>query len=538
VIKRLLNSTTQSITGAAIILGSASFLSRIMGVIRDRMFAHLFGAGNVLDAYYAAFRIPDLVYNLLIVGALSAGFIPVFMELLEKDKKQAWRVTNSILNILSILLILVCAILFVYTEALTDILVPGFSSEQLALTVTLTRIMFLSPILLGISSLVSGVIQSFKSFFIYALTPIMYNLGIIIGAWFLVPLFGPKGLAYGVILGALLHLIIQLPKLLNHGFLYMPIIEWRNPSVRRIGALMIPRTLGLATNHLMLIAVTAIASTLAVGSITVFNFANNLQFFAVGVVGVSFAVAAFPTFSQFAARGEIELLVTHLGKTVRQILFFVLPLTLIFLLLRAQIVRVVLGSGAFGWEATIATADTLAFFSLSLFAQASIPLLVRAFYAIQDTWTPFLTSLIATFATIAGALYYKDIYGVAGIALAFSLAMILQLIILWIVLRAKIGTLHEGKLIQSLQIMSVASIAMAVTLQLIKIPLAGIVDMTRFWGILTQGFVAGIAGLLIYAGVCYVLKLEEMHTFKNSMQRRFLKLENKQFHVEDVMERD
>jgi len=361
-IKRLFSNTESSITGAAIILGSASFLSRIIGIVRDRIFAHQFGAGDVLDTYYAAFRTPDLVYNLLIVGALSAGFIPIFLELKEKNKKEAWLVTNSVLNILAIGSLVVCAILFIFTPFITQHIVPGFDESKQTMTILLSRIMLVSPIILGISSLVSGVLQSFKSFFIYSLTPIMYNLGIIIGAIFFVPRFGVEGLAYGVILGAVLHLMIQLPTLFKLGFRYTPVMDISNMFVKKIWKMMIPRTLGLATFQINLIIITIFASTLGGGSIAIFNFANNLQYFPVGIIGISFAIAAFPALSELAAKQKKDTMVNELIRTARQILFFILPMSILFLVLRAQIVRTVFGSGAFDWNDTIMTADTLAFF--------------------------------------------------------------------------------------------------------------------------------------------------------------------------------
>lgn len=535
-IKRLLTHQSRSITGAAIILGAASFASRLIGVVRDRIFAHYFGAGNTLDAYYAAFRIPDLVYNLLIVGALSAGFIPVFMELLTKDKKRAWLVTNSLLNILAIALVVVCSLLFLFTPELIRLMVPGFSPEKMNTTILLTRIMFLSPILLGVSSLVSGVLQSFKSFFVYSLTPIMYNIGIIVGAVFLVPVIGVAGLAVGVIIGALFHLGIQLPTFFRLGFRYRPILRIKDKYVRRIAGLMVPRTLGLATTQLNLVAITAIASTLKVGSVSIFNFANNLQFFPIGIIGISFAVAAFPTLSQSIAENRTRDAIRYLSHTARQILFFIIPLTIIFLLLRIQIVRVVLGTGAFDWSATIITANLLAFFSLSLFAQCLNPLLARGFYAIQDTWTPFLTSLATTLITILAALYYKDIYGIAGVAFAFSIAMIIQLAILWLILRYKLGGLDEGRIVRSLIKISAAAVVMAVAIQILKVPIAARVDMTRFWGILTQGVVSGTVGLLIYGFICYALRLEEMLAFQKSFKKRWLKLKHYQGEINEADE--
>ncbi len=532
-IKKILSNKTKSITGAAIILGAASFFSRLIGVVRDRIFAHQFGAGDVLDAYYAAFRIPDLVYNLLIVGALSAGFIPIFMDLLVKNKEEAWKVTNSVLNILAISALFFCGILFIFTPQLMELIVPGFSGKKMDMAILLTRIMFLSPIILGVSSVVSGVLQSFKSFFVYSLTPIMYNIGIIIGAIFLVPVFGVAGLAYGVVIGAIMHLIIQLPTLIDHGFKYRPLFDYKNTFVQKIGKLMIPRTLGMATSQINLLAITVMASTIGAGSIAVFNFANNLQYLPIGIIGISFAVAAFPTLSQFVSQDETSKMVEHLSKTVRQILFFIIPFTVAFILLRAQIVRVVLGSGQFDWTATILTADALALFSISLFAQCLIPLLARGFYAIKDTWTPFLIGLVGALLNILLAIYLKQFMGVLGLALAFSIAMIAQMALLWISLHHRVGSLQESKVIFSLYKISLAGIVMATVIQITKAPIANLVDMERFWGILIQGAVSGTIGFLVYGAICYFLKLEEMLIFKNSLKRRWLKLSNVRGEVGD-----
>ncbi len=525
---KLLSIQSKTITGAAIILGSASFVSRLIGIARDRVFAHLFGAGALLDSYYAAFRIPDLIYNLVIVGALSAGFIPIFTKLLTDDKDEAWRVTNSIINILGFILLILSFILFIFTPQLTRFLVPGFSAQQINNTVMLTRIMFFSPIILGLSSIVSGVLQSFKSFLIFALTPIVYNIGIIIGALFLVPIMGMTGLAWGVVLGAIFHLGIQLPSFFQYGWRYRPLFLWKNRSVRQIWRLMIPRALGLATTQLNLVVMTVMSSAVGVGSISVFNFANNIQQFPIGIIGISFAIAAFPALSQFIAENKKTDMIAHLSQVIRQIIFFIIPLTVIFLLLRAQIVRVILGSGQFTWSNTILTANTLAFFSLSLLAQSLIPLLARAFFAMRDTWTPFLVGLVSSLINIILGLYLKDILGVSGLALSFSLAMTVQLLLLWIILREKLGALEEGILLKSINKIAVAALVMAVFIQFIKTPLANVVDMTRLWGIFTQGAAAGILGLVVYVFICYGLKLDEMMQFKSSLQKRFIKLKNVQ----------
>lgn len=291
---------------------------------------------------------------------------------------------------------------------------------------------------------------------------------------------------------------------------------------------MIPRTLGLATTQINLVVITFFASTVGVGSIAVFNFANNIQHFPVGIIGISFAIAAFPTLSQFMAEDKKNKMIEHLTQTIRQIIFFIIPLSVIFLLLRAQIVRVILGSGQFSWADTINTADTLAFFTFSLFAQALIPLMVRVFFAIQDTWTPFLIGLMSSLVNIVAGIILKDIYGVSGLALAFSIAMIFQLVLLWFTLRIKLGTLKESLMIQSIYKIAVASLVMSVSVQVIKTPLSQIVDMTRLWGIFTQGLIAGVLGLLVYGIICYMLRLEEMIQFHSSFQRKFIKLKNVQ----------
>lgn len=535
-IRSLLSSQSQSITGAAILLGVASFVSRFIGILRDRLFTHLFGAGDVLDAYYAAFRLPDLVYTLLLVGALSAGFIPIFTELWQENRARAWAVCNNVLNLVGIALLLTSGVLFVFTPTFTLWLVPGFEGEKLQLTILLTRIMLISPLILGLSSVVSSTLQSLKQFFIYALTPIVYNLGIMVGALVFVPLVGVIGLGFGVIVGAVFHLLIQLPALYHQGWRYQATISPKEPKMREIIRLVIPRALGLASQQINLMIMTTLASTLTIGSVAVFHLANHLQSFPIGIVGLSVAMAAFPSLAAAVAQKDTTGLVAHLSQSIRMVLFVIIPTTILFLLLRAQIVRVVFGSGSFDWEDTILTADTLAFFALSLFAQSLIPLLARASYALKNTWVPLLISVISVAVNIALAILFKrhvNIPGVPGLALAFSLAMILQCTLLWVWLRIRIGSLDEFRTLRTVYKMSVAAILMAPSVQLLKIPLAAVVDMTRFWGIFTQGLGSGLAGLFIYGVACYLLRVEELDIFLASLKRRWLKLRQTYVDVAD-----
>jgi putative peptidoglycan lipid II flippase len=432
-------------------------------------------------------------------------------------------VANGVLNILIIALALICLALALLAPWIIPILTPGFSGQTLALTVTLSQIIFISPFFLGLSALFGGILQTHKNFILYSLAPIFYNLGIIFGALFLVDWFGLVGLAIGVILGAFLHMAVQIPGAFYLGWRYQLILPWKDRYIKKIGRMMVPRVMSLAVNNINLIFITAIASTLAAGSIAVFNLANNLQYFPIGIIGFSFAIAAFPTISEFAAKNSWDKFKKAFSNTVRDILFFIVPASILFLLLRAQIVRVVLGSGEFSWGDTILTADALAFFALSLFAQALLPLLVRMFFAIKNTTVPFVAATLSVIANVFLSLWLINPLGVAGLALAFSVSSIFNLILLWVVLRLRVGYLYELPIIRSLYKISLAAMAMGLVVQGSKYIIEPFLNMQTFLGIFSQGLFAGGLGLVVYCLICLILRSPEMLNFKASVQRRLFK---------------
>lgn len=523
--KKFFNGQINSITTAALLVALSSLLSRFLGIFRDRILAGEFGAGDTLDIYYAAFRLPDLIFNLLVLGALSAGFIPIFTGLLKdksgaqtKDNPAAWQLANSILNLLTLALIVLSVLIIFFSPGLMKLVAPGFSLEKQKLTIALTRIMFLSPIFLGISSVFGGILQSFKRFFVYSLAPIMYNLGIIIGALYFVPLWGVYGLAWGVVFGAIMHLAIQVPTALNLGFKPKLFLTLKDKNIRRIGRLMVPRTLSLAVSQVNLLVITAIASTLTSGSLTIFNFANNLQSFPVGIFGISFAIAVFPTLSaQTLDKNKFK---ENFSSTMRQIFFFIIPSTVLLLTLRAQIIRVVLGTGRFDWQDTILTLNTLGFFSLSLFAQGGLPLLVRMFYARENSKTPFYVGLVSVFINVLLAIWLGRRLGVAGLALAFSLSSIINFMLLWLILKLELGEMDESRILISVAKFSAAALTAGLAIQSIKYFVADLVDMTRLWGVLTQGIVSGGLGLAVYFLLCALLRSEELFSFWAGIKRR------------------
>jgi putative peptidoglycan lipid II flippase len=536
---KILNGESKTITGAALLLGAASLASRFLGVLRDRVLAGEFGAGDTLDIYYAAFRIPDLIFNLLILGALSAGFIPIFTAALcsakEKNEppKEAWEIVNSVMNIMGVALAVLCGLFIAFAPRIIPLITPGFGPEKMAMTITMTQIMMLSPIFLGFSNILGSVLQSFKRFFIYALAPIFYNIGIIVGALFFTRWWDIYGLAWGVVLGAAAHMLIQAPAAWQLGFRYRLLFDLVNKKVRAIGKMMIPRTLGLAVSQINLVVMTIIASTLVPGSLAIFNLANNLQYFPVGIIGISFAVAAFPLLGEFAAAGKKEEMVKSFSHTTRLIVFFIIPASVLLLVLRAQIVRVIFGAGYFDWEDTILTADTLAYFVLSLFAQALIPLLARFFYALQDTKTPFLIGIVSAAINILAAIFLVKPWGVAGLAMAFSLASVLNFILLWIMLRIKFGPLDEGNILKSTFKISAAASLMAFAAQTMKAILAPYVDMQTFLGVLGQGLGAGSAGILIFSVVALVLGSREMNAVRDAVKYKLFRIKKPIVNIEE-----
>ena len=420
------NKKLTSITTGAIVIALFSLVSRLLGVVRDRVLAGQFGASDSLDIYYAAFRLPDLIYNLIILGALSAGIIPVLAALVVDEdnadfqaNKVSWHLVSNIINIFSSVLIVLGLILFFAADWVVPYISPGFSGDKLAQTIALTRVMFLSPIILGVSGIVSSVLQTYRRFLVYSLAPIMYNVGIIIGALFLVPRFGLIALAWGVILGAVLHLAIQLPALWRLGFRYRLRYNWADKNFLKILKLTLPRFLALASSQINLIVMTIFGSFLASGSIAVYNLANNLQSFPVSLIGISLAIAAFPAMSRAFAYADEKSFIESYSHAFRLILFTIIPASVLFIMLRFEIVNLILGVGKFDLSDARLTATALGLFSLSFFSQALLPLMARAFYSRQLAAVPLVASLIADAVNIVLCWQLSRAWGLIGLISAF-----------------------------------------------------------------------------------------------------------------------
>lgn len=523
-LSKIFNGQTDGITAAALIVGASSLLSRLLGILRDRVLAGTFGAGDALDAYYAAFRLPDTIYNLVILGAISAGFIPVFTEYLErKGKTEAAKIAGQILSTVGVSLVVGSMVIYVLAPWILPFIVPGFSPDKLAVTVDLTRIMTLSPVFLGLSAVIGGVMQSMKRYVGFALAPIFYNAGIIGGTMLLGPSIGILGAAWGVVIGAFLHLLVQAAAFSEFSMMRLPLPTLKSEAVRKILSLMGPRTAALGVSQLSLVVLLGIATTLPAGSVAVYNLANNLQSFPLGVFGISFAIAAFPLLSQAASREDDAAFRLSLTGAARKIAFFILPSTAAFILLRAQIVRLILGMGEFDWSDTIRTADVVALLALSLMAQSLVPLLTRAFYARQDTWTPFWITAAGEALTVLLALWLRGPFGLLGLAGAVSISISIQCLFLLIALRKRFGSLGRGEFVYSLYRNGVATIAFCVAGFPVREWLGTVYPLRTFWQVALQFGAAFLAGMLAFCLTAWLMKSPEWRELSEAIRQRLWK---------------
>jgi putative peptidoglycan lipid II flippase len=493
----LINAQSRGIALPAMILAVSAVASRLLGVLRDWLLAARFGAGPDLDVYFAAFRIPDFIYNILVFGGIAVAFLPLFSDYYEKDRKSAWRFASNTLNVFFAFLVLLSAILFVFTPFLMNYVAPGFSPEQSAQTVFLSRLMFLSPIIFGIASIFSGVLQYFKKFLAYSLAALFYNLGIIAGIVWLAPTMGIMGVGIGVIAGALAYLIIQIAPAMKSGFLWRPVFSLGDPSLRRVFRLMLPRTAGIAANQINLIVPTVIGSALAAGSIAVFNLSNNIYSLPVGIIGVSFATAAFAEFSKYAAAGQFDELARKFSAACRQIGYLSIPAAFLIFVSRDPIVNFLYYHGQFTREAASLVSASLGIFCLGIYFAAMMPVMFRLFFALRDTASPTITTLIAVAANIAMNYWFvaalqegsfaqaaRDIFNlngvddvaVLGLPLAYTVANILQFGMLWILIyRKKSGLVRTKEIASSLFKSLAAGIFMAIAVYLVIgiVPVSG-----------------------------------------------------------------
>ncbi len=544
-----IKTSFNGVNAAALLLGAAGLLSRLLGILRDRLLASEFGAGRELDLYYAAFQIPDFMVMLFVLGAGSAAILPIFQEYLLRDKEEARRLIYDLSGFFLVGSILVAAFAFFTAPFLVEFIAPGFSVEDKSLTSTLTRLMLLSPIFFGLSGIFSSVVQSFQRFFVYALAPLLYNLGIIIGIFFFVPIFGILGLGWGVILGSLLHLGIHWLTVRELGFSMSLGFGRISDGVRRVLRLSFPRVLSLSLSQLTGVVLIAFGSTLAEGSIAVFQLSQNLYFMPVGIFGISYAVALFPRLSRAYIAKEAKVFFDELHLGIRSILFWVMPTMVLFIVLRAHIVRVALGAGQFSWEDTRLTAALLAIFSLSLFANALMSLLIKGFYALENTWRPLFINLTSSLVSVISALSLVKLLGggsgfslffsailrvsdlpdirVMGLATGFAIGSFLNGVLLYGALRklARERFGEEYKFSRGpLAKIIFSSLLAGGAAYFVRISFAETLPLISFATVLLQGALAGLVGFAVYFASLFLLQEEDVYSLRHLVRGRLFRL--------------
>ncbi len=556
IINRLFDSRTQNIASAAILLGAATLASSLLGIVRQRLLIGTFGVGNSLDAYFAAFQIPNFAYNLLISATLSVAFIPVFCDYLNKDKNEAWRIASSVLNLTIIVMGALSFVFFLGAPYFVKLISPGFLGAKYTLTVNLTRILMLSPLLFSISSIFSSVLNSFRSFLLVALAPLLYNLAIIFGIIFLAPIFGIYGVVISVIVGALMHILIQVPGAVKFGFTWQKVIDLKNAGVKEIIKLVLPRILAIDTSPISQMVGTFIGSTLTIGSVAIFNLVYNIEALPVAIFAISFVVSVFPSLSSALAQKNFQDFRKDFSYTARQIIFFLIPLTVLTFVFRAQIVRLVMGTKNLSWSETRLAAGALAIFAFSFIFQGLTPLFSRAFFALKNTMTPLMVSLSSIVVNVSGTYFFLHLLStnnifsqivssllklngiddlkVLALPLGFSLASLFNASALFIILRWKFNYLDiDTEKITSafLKYLSAGLVAGAIgysSLYFIEPLLNG----RTFLGIFAQLAFSTTLAIAAFISVALLLKSEEMISLLAVLKKKF----NKSAVVLDISE--
>lgn len=514
----LLKRQTNILSAAVIIMATVIF-SQILGLVRQRLLVSIFGPSNILGVYLASTRLPDFLFQLIIAGALSSAFIPVFSDCLAKGKEdEAHKIASTLLSLGLVIFFIFSFIFFIFAPFFLQLLNlgSGFSNEQMVLMANLTRIIIFGQLLFIIGTFFSAFLQSYNHFFIPGIAVAFYNLGMIIAILSFSSAFGIYSAAIGVVLGAFIFIIVQLPMIKKIGFSFKPSLSYKIPGVLNVVKLMWPRTLSIGVLQLgSLITVTLVSFLPSAGrNYVLFDYAQTLAFAPTVLIGQAIAQAAFPVLSR--EKDKPEEFKATLITSFNQLFYLILPLSVLFLVLRIPIVRLVFGAAQFDWQATVLTGRTLAYLSLSIFAQALLYLISRGFYALHDTKTPLIISLITTvlmiFLGILFIIYYK--FGIESIAAAYSIASILNLILSMIFLNRRIGGFNKLEFITPLMKTALATFFTGFALYVpIKLLDQLVFDTTKTVNLLLLTGISSFAGLSLYLFLTWLLNLKEATTF-------------------------
>lgn len=528
---------------AALLLVIFSFVSQFVGLVRDRMLVSKLGPSLPLDIYYAAFKIPDIIFVSVASLVAVTAIMPFWKERLATGKNEAEVFLSHVLSAFLITVGLACILAFIFMPTLVHVVAPGFPDNAMSDLIRVSRIMLLSPILLGFQNLFASITQYHRKFFIFALAPLLYNLGIIFGIVFLYDYLGIDGLALGVVFGALLHLIIHFVtvKFLKYKIVFARKIDWM--EIKKVALLSFPRMATLTLASVTVFFTTAVASTLSEGSISLLTFAINVMTFPVGLIGLSYAVASFPTLVDAYEKGK-DGFIKVFQNVARRIIFWTIPITMLFIVLRAHIVRVVYGTQNLSWSDTKVLAGAFAILSLSITAYSILLLSIRTYYAAKNNRKPFMMSIGALFVTVVSTFLLlnlakgdsaletflvsifhidpNDVH-ILFLALAYSLGYIVSFIILYFNFKKDFGKGSLRPVTRSLFETISASIVGGFATYGVLTLFTPLGPLKTFWGVLGQGALAGILGSLVVLFVLLMFKNEEARAFVASWKKKLVK---------------
>jgi len=517
-------SSAVALAKAGLVVSGAYLVARVLGYVRVVVIGTTFGAGEELDAFYAAFRIPDLIFQLVAAGAVASAVVPIVSALVANDERaRAWRVVSTLVNLMLIGLLAFAAIAFIWAPQFVAAITPGFDQPQLDRTVELTRIMLASPILLALGAVVTAALNSERRFAASAIAPIVYNLAIIGAAVLLSEPMGVTGLALGVVGGSLGLLAIQLPALRRIGFRYAPRIDLSDDQARKLLRLMGPRVLGLSASQITMVVMTSLATGVGLGAVTAFTIAFALYQIPMGVIGIPLGIVIFPSMSRELAVGRTGSYLELVARATRILLFVMLPIAAIGIALRFAAVDLLLGYGRFDADAVRLTAETLMPLLLGLTGHAVIGVFARAFYARQDTRTPVMAAILAVVVNTTLGFALVGDYGLPALGLAIAVAAWIEAGVLLFVLRRREPDLDVGGILWVGARSLVAAIVAGVVAFAVLVALAGPTpgDKVSF---LVGSLVSGFLGAGAYAAVAFVLRVPELRSMtailRDVVQRR------------------
>ena len=514
-----------SIARASFIMIVTLIASRVLGWLRLSVIGAQFaGEPRELDAFIAAFRIPDTIFNLLVLGALASAFIPVFSGYLAKEnEKEAWHVASSVMNAMLLLMLAFSGIMWLLAPWIVPVIVSGFDGPQLDLTVQLTRTMLLSPIFMGLSSLFTGVLNSYRQFLSGATAPLVYNAVIILFALFAAPFLGIQALAYGVVAGAAMMWLVQVPELTFRRTRYELTLDLGHPGVREIARLTGPRTLALGAVQVVLFVDTFLASRMAPGSLTALTYAFQLMLLPLGVFSIALSAAVFPTLSRYASLGQQGRMRDVLQQAIRWILFLTLPTVIVMVVLRRPIVNLLFQYKEFGPALREATQAAFLLYALGLAGHAIVQILARAYYAMKDTQTPLVLTLVSIGVNVVLSILLAPLYGINGLALANSIATLAEAALLLTLLAPRARLRLAGIGVSSLRVVA-ASLAMGVAMFVfIRITnLTVDLEQTKL-GLLFQTVLAAGVGALVYVGAASAFRVPELGEILVVVRQRLAK---------------